>query len=183
MNFSGRRCTLWLVTLALGMVSATGCGYTLVGRASNIPDDIHNIYVSPFENRTPRSQVEQVLTRAVTDELVTRPRFSVVSAQSEADAELRGVVVGFVTNPVGFAADGRATEYEITLTAQVVFQRVDTSKPEGGDVIWRNDRYTFRQSYDVSLDAADYFNREDEAIEDLSKRFSETMVTDLLEGF
>ena len=68
-----------LAGLAAGLWTG-GCGYSLVGRAANIPEDIRRVYVSTFENRTSRSQVEQLLTRAIVDELVTRQRFEVLTS-------------------------------------------------------------------------------------------------------
>ena len=77
-----------------------------------------------------------------------------------------------------FDNSGRATEYEIAITAQVKFQRVGSE-----DVIWSNDRYVFRQSYPVEDIEAGFLDLEDEAIEEAAERFAETMVSDLLEGF
>lgn len=155
-----------------------GCGYALVGRGSNIPEDIKEVYVRPFENRTQRAQVEQALTRALAEEMVNRQRFAVVASEEGADAELSGAVVGFGATPVTFDATGRATAYEIAITAQMSFKRVGSD-----DVLWSNDRYVFRESYPIDADEAAYFDREDEAIEEAAKKFAETAVSDLLEGF
>lgn len=161
---------------ALSLLS--GCGYALVGRGSNIPEDIREVYIRPLENQTQRSQVEQILTRAIADEMVTRQRFAVVSSPDEADAEVSGAVVGYGATPVTFDEDGRAREYEISLTARIAFKRLDSDK-----VIWSNDRYTFRESYPINATNEDYFDQEDEAIEEAAERFAETVVSDLLEGF
>ena len=127
---------------ALALVLA-GCGYALVGRGSNIPADVKSVYLQPLANRTQRAQVEQSLTRAIADELVTRQRFAVVGSESEANAEILGAVTGFGVTPVTFDAQGRATAYEIAITAQITFKRVGTE----GAVIWKSDRYTFRENY------------------------------------
>ena len=170
-----------LLSGALGalILALSGCGYALVGRGSNIPSDIRSVYLQPLENRTQRSQVEQALTRAVADELVTRQRFAVVGSETEATAEILGAVTGFGVTPVTFDQEGRATEYEIAITAQITFKRVG----QEGAVLWKSDRYTFRENYPVDPSSAEYFDREDQAIEVASKRFAETLVTNLLEGF
>lgn len=165
--------------LLLTLTGLTGCGYALVGRASsNVPPDVKSVYIRPLENRTQRSQVEQALTRSIADEMVTRNRFSVLGTTEGADAELSGAVTGFDVRPVTFDASGRATQYEILIVAQIAFKRLGTDK-----VIWSNDKYQFRQSYELEATGAAYFDREDEAIEEAAKRFAETMVSDLLEGF
>ena len=165
--------------LGLVLVTLTGCGYALVGRATtNIPADVREVYIRPLENRTQRTQVEQALTRAIADEMVNRNRFSVLGAPEGADAELSGAVVGFDVRPVTFDSSGRATQYEIIVIAQIAFKRLGTD-----DVIWSNDRYVFRESYEIQATETEYFDREDEAIEQAAGRFAETMVSDLLEGF
>jgi outer membrane lipopolysaccharide assembly protein LptE/RlpB len=163
---------------ALLLLALSGCGYALVGRGSNVPEDVREVYLQPFENRTQRTQVEQFLTRALADELVTRQRFAVVGGTEGADAVISGSVVGFDAIPVTFDPTGRATEYEIAITAQIAFKRTGSE-----EVLWSTDRYTFRESYPINPADADYFDREDEAIEDASRRMAETVVSDLLEGF
>jgi outer membrane lipopolysaccharide assembly protein LptE/RlpB len=156
-----------------------GCGYGLVGRGSNIPPDIKSVYLQPLENRTPRTQVEQFLTRAIADELVTRHRFSVVSSPTGADAEISGSVVSFGATPVTFDNTGRATAYEISIIAQVLFKRLDKEQ----HVLWKNDRYLFRESYPVQVTGTGYVDLENTALDTASKKFAQTMVSDLLEGF
>lgn len=168
-----------VLALVLLAAALAGCGYALVGRASNLPADVQEVFIRPLENRTPRTQVEQFLTTAITDELVTRQRFTMVGSAGEADAELAGSVTGFAVTPVTFDAQGRATEYEIAITARVAFQRTSEEKA----VLWSNDRYVFRESYPVQVSAAGYFDQEDTAIREAARRFAETMVSDLLEGF
>lgn len=166
-------------SLAALLLALSGCGYALVGRGSTIPADVKSVYLQPLANRTQRSQVEQALTRAIADELVTRQRFAVVGSESEATAEIQGAVTGFGVTPVTFDTEGRATEYQISITAQITFKRVGAE----GAVLWKSDRYTFSENYPVDPSATEYFDREDQAIETASKRFAETLVTNLLEGF
>lgn len=171
-----RRCAGALLMGAF-LLTLSGCGYALVGRGSNLPADIKNVYLRPLENRTPRSQVEQALTRAIAEELVQRQRFAVIGSPEGADAELSGAVVFYGATPVTFDPSGRATEYEIALTAQIAFKRSGQEQP-----IWSNDRYTFRETYEIAANQ-NYVDLEDEAIERAAERFAETMVSDLLEGF
>ncbi len=160
------------------LVAVSGCGYTLVGTASNIPEHIETVYLEPFENTTQRVQVEQILTQAVADELVKRSRLTVVSVAEEADSLVRGVVTGLVTTPVTFDAEGRATEYLISITVKVAFiERISD------EAIWKNDRYLFRENFDSDPSALTFFDRERIALEQVSASFARTLVSDLLEGF
>jgi len=172
------------LTLAvmLGAAMLNGCGYALVGRASNIPEDIKKIYVQPLENATARSQVEQILTRAISDELLTRRRYETVNSAAESDAVLSGTVLSFTVRPVTFDPDGLATSFEIMISADMKFQRRPTGDEEA-ETLWSNSRYSFRQDYPLEEAETAYFDRENIAIESTSKDFARTLVTDLLEGF
>jgi len=163
---------------ALALCCLTGCGYALVGRASNIPPEVKSVFLKPFENSTSRVNVDQILTRAVADELVTRQRFAIAAGEEGSDAELTGTVTGFSVQPVSFDADRRGTEFEISITASVAMRQLHPER-----VLWQNDRYQFRDSYQLEASELGFLDRETPAIEAAAKKFAETMVTDLLEGF
>ena len=167
-----------LVVVMLLSTALGGCGYALVGRASNLPEDVRNIYIEPLVNNTARLQVDQFLSQAIADEFVTRQRFKVVSSRAEADALLSGTVTSFVVRPVAFGDEGRATEYEIIIGAKVVFKRRDSD-----EVIWQQDRYQFQEDYELEVSETDFFDRQNEAIEEVALKFAETLVIDILEGF
>lgn len=176
------QCVLSVILVA-GSSLLGGCGYTLAGRGNNIPEDIQKVFLASLENETSRSQVEQILTDAISNELVTRRRFEVVNSGSEADAVLKGKVLDFSVIPVTFDANGLANNFEITISADMVFQRVPGADGQEGEVIWKNARYLFREDYPLEEGDVAFFDRENLAIEETSIRFAETMVTDLLEGF
>jgi hypothetical protein len=50
-------------------------------------------------------------------------------------------------------------------------------------VLWQNDRYVYKESYEVEQDKQSYFDREKLAIQEAAGRFARTVVIDLLEGF
>jgi outer membrane lipopolysaccharide assembly protein LptE/RlpB len=167
-----------LVALSLVAGVLAGCGYALVGQGTNVPEDVREVYLSPFENRTQRQQVDQFVTEAIAEELVTRRRFDMVGDRAAADADLSGAVVGFGLTPITFDDQGRAISYEISITAQVLFRRVP-----GDEVLWRAENYLFRETYEVDLGEGGFLDLEEQALRDAAERFAETMVSDLLEGF
>lgn len=185
LSVSASTATRALVGLALllAALATSGCGYSLVGRSNNLPADVRKIYVASLENKTPRAQVEQILTQAILDELVKRRRFEVINNQAAADAVLRGKVMSFAVRPVTFDADGLANKFEISITADMQFER----PPQGGSneptVLWANSRYAFREDYPLTEGGLSYFDRENLAITETAETFAETLVTDLLEGF
>jgi outer membrane lipopolysaccharide assembly protein LptE/RlpB len=169
---------LSFMLLSLLLLPLAGCGYALVGRGTNIPENIQSIYLSPLENATRRSEVEQILTRALAEELVTRKRFTLVNESAQADAVLDGRVLLFEVSPTTFDEEGRSTEYQITITAAMTFR--DRAADQ---VLWQNDRYVYKENYEVEQDKQSYFDREKLAIEEAAGRFARTVVVDLLEGF
>ena len=164
--------------LLMCAVTLVGCGYALVGRGSNIPAEVRRVQLVPLVNGTPRSQVDQILTRALTSELVNRHRFEVLSAPEGADAVLTGKVSSFTLSPVTFDSEGRATEYEIAIVVSVEFKQVAPETP-----LYKNENYLFRSSYEVKASELGFQDRETPAIEATAKDFAESLVTDLLEGF
>ena len=168
----------WGVALVLLVLALSGCGYALVGRASNLPADITTMHVRAFENETSRIQVDQILTRAVIDELVTRKRYQLVGEDDGPDATISGRVVSFGVTPLTIDAEGRATEYQITIVTAVELR--DQLRDE---VIWSNDSYQFRETYPIDDVDEAFIEQETEALEEAAERFAETVVTDLLEGF
>lgn len=170
-----------LLPLLLAVPILGGCGYGLIGRTSNLPEDIERIYVEPLENRTTRTQVDLYLTQAIVNELVTRRRFEVVSGASSADAILKGALTSYVVRPVQFGADGRATDYQVIIRADMEFKRQGGSN----EVIWDRPQYLFRDDYELDINSEGaVFDPEDLIIQgDLAQRFAQSMVIDLLEGF
>lgn len=157
---------------------AGGCGYSLAGKANSLPPEVRSVFLQPIENRTQRSQVEQFIQRAIADELVRRQRLTLVSERTTADSLLSGVIVGLTVIPVTFDDQGRALRYEISILAELALKR---RVPEA--VLWSNDRYVFKDNYEIEVDERDYFDRETLVIRRVAEKFAETAVTDILEGF
>lgn len=173
-----RICSCAFLVPVLLLIVAAGCGYGLVGRTSNLPEDVRAIFVETLKNQTTRAQIDQILTQAITSEFVTRQRFEVVSDRGSADAVLSGTVTSFRVRPVTFNAESRAREYEITIMARMELKRSGEDEP-----LWANPAYLFRESYELVLETGSFLDAEDEAMVDVAENFAETMVIDLLEGF
>ena len=176
LTFSGARVTTAVLLFAL----SAACGYHLVGTSSNLPARLQTLYVAPFINQTSRSEVDQRLTEQITQEWVRRGRFQLVASGDKADAVLSGTVKSAVVNPVQFDQQGRATEYQLTVIADV--QLVDRTG-ERPVVLWRDERFARNTAYPVDPLARDYFDREIEALDRLSRDFARDLVVTILEGY
>src|SRR5881392_4071116 len=103
---------------ALILFSSCG-GYGLVGRGNMLDPSIHTIEVPAFVNKTTRVELEQRVTQSVADEFVSRGRLRLVKTPAEADAILKGSIDSFGIFPIAFNQQGRATQYQVAITANI----------------------------------------------------------------
>src|SRR3954470_22240750 len=105
--------------IAIAALVFSSCGYSLVGRGNMLDPSIHTIQVPAFVNRTTRVELEQRVTQAVADEFVSRGRLRLVTVAKDADVILRGSIDSFGIFPIAFNAQGRATQCQISITANI----------------------------------------------------------------
>jgi outer membrane lipopolysaccharide assembly protein LptE/RlpB len=175
LNFAFTRRTLALAAA----LSLTGCGYHTAGKATKLPQAVHSIAVPTFVNQTHAYRVEQMLTSSVVRELRTRTRYDILlEAAPEADATLRGTVVGIGTSPVTYDAQtGRASSILVTVRMKVdLFDRQ-------GAVLYSNPSYTFREQYQVSREVSSFFEEDTPALERMAHEFARTLVSNILEQY
>lgn len=170
---------LQAVATAVTTLLLSGCGYALVGHSNFLDPAIRTIEVPSFVNRTTRVELEQRVTQAVAEEFVSRGRLKLVTTAGEADVIMRGSIDSFGIYPVGFNQQGRATQYQISITAKI--ELVDHRHED--KVLWKNDQYRFTENYQIDITSTDAFDQESRAIREIAVRFAETLVTNLLEGF
>jgi hypothetical protein len=178
MKARGKAISMFL-TVLVSTVLLNGCGYALVGHSNFLDPSIKSIEVPSFVNRTTRVELEQRVTQAVASEFVSRGRLKLVTVPSEADVILRGSIDSFGIYPVGFNAQGLATQYQVSITAKI--ELVDHRHED--KVLWKNDQYRFTENYQNDITSTNSFDQETRAINEIAVRFAETLVTNLLEGF
>src|SRR5438045_2126921 len=147
------------------------CGYGLVGSGNSLDPKIHTISVPAFVNRTTRAELEQRVTQAVAEEFVSRGRLRLVTVPSDADTILRGSIDSFGIFPIAFNQQGRATQYQISITAKI--ELLDHRAED--KVLWKNDQYRFTENYQVNTESTDAFDQETRAINEIAVRFAESL--------
>jgi len=162
------------------LLALTGCGYHLVGTSTYLPPEVQSLYVEFFENRTARADMDQRVAEALNLEWVRRGRFQLVDHAEKADIVLGGTMTRLNVIPVAFDESGRAIEYQMTLLTEV---RLHDVREEDPILLWENKSFSRRTSYAVDEDAVDYFDRQREAMDELSKEYSRALVSAVLEGF
>jgi outer membrane lipopolysaccharide assembly protein LptE/RlpB len=160
----------------LGLAS---CGYHTAGHGDLLPPSLKTIAVPAFANATVRYKLTDRLPEAISRELLTRTRYRVVSNPQAADAVLHGTVITYTSYPTVFdPATGRASAAEIHLTLRVTLQERATGKE-----LFSRPSFEIRGSYEISLQAANYFEESDDALDRVSKMAARQVVTGILDGF
>jgi hypothetical protein len=168
------------ILLALVFMSAgfTDC-YKPVTK-SGLPSDIKTVAVPAFqfEGRALRYRVETRFTDAVTREIIRRGNgLKVQSSRTGADAVLEGSVRDFAISGVLLDQEGRARVYEVTIVAAVTIRDLKTGK-----ILYDNQNFIFRDSFEFSSDPRSFFNEEDPAVDRMARAFAEATVSAFVNG-
>ena len=169
----------FLVLLVASLMIFTGCGYHTAGKAVRLPQNVRSVYVPTFTNRTQAYRVEQVLTAAVVQELRSRTNFQVVlSSTQPADATLIGIVNNVFTSPLTYDSQtGKTSSSLLQVFAKVSL--VDRS----GKMLWENPNYIYRSQYELSEDAASFFEEESPALQRIAHGFAQGLVSNIVEAY
>jgi outer membrane lipopolysaccharide assembly protein LptE/RlpB len=169
---------MWAVAL-LALLSNPGCGYHTAGHGAQLPENVRSIAIPAFKNETLTYHIEEMLTGSVVREFNTRTHYHVLNdTGNDPDATLSGTVLSTVASPLTYdTATGRAASVLV-----VVSMRVKLTD-RGGNVLYQNPSYLFREQYEVSQDLSSFFEEDSPAFRRLSQDFARTLVSNILEGF
>ncbi len=167
------------VACLIVLLASLGCGYHTSGHAVRLPDDIHTLYVPMFDNTTQTFRVEQTMTAAVVQELRSRTNFRVVTSNDgTADATLKGTVNYTSNMPLTYdSVTGRISSSVITVMMKV------SLVSRSGKTLWENPSYLYREQYQVSRDAASFFDESNPAFLRMSNEFAKSLVSNMLEAY
>jgi outer membrane lipopolysaccharide assembly protein LptE/RlpB len=161
-------------------VALTGCGYHVAGTANLLPG-VYTIAVPPWSNASIQFKLSDYLSEAVTRELITRTRYSVVSDPAKADAVLSGAVANMISSASVVdstgAQAGRSTAGQMVVYLQV--RLID----KNGKVLFNRPNLEFRERYEISIDPKQYFDESQPAMQRLSRDVARTVVSAILENF
>jgi hypothetical protein len=169
----------------LAVASLGGCGYSLVGRGVTTDPSIKRVGVPLFKDRTGKLGLDQKITQKVSEELLRRGHFDVVPQATGVDALVDGEIISYIVTPIGFGdvPSGTGTNTQASRYAVSVGARVRYAKPGQTEPIWQNENFTFRDEYDVGDNPANFFDREDQAMDRLATSFAKNLVAAMLEAF
>jgi hypothetical protein len=175
------------IPVVVSGAAMAGCGYSLAGRGSFLPEYIRTIGIPLFLNRTQFVTVEQLFTEKIRVEFQSRGRYAVQPSEAGADGVVRGDITSISAAPAGFTGDQLATRYRFTVTVGVKFDDATQKK-----TLWENPALSFSDEYELQsrsglgvggADSVEFLDRERAAIERLSTDFARSVVSAILEAF
>ena len=161
------------VVVYLLLIVLSGCGYRLATKNLGAGEG-RTVGVPTFANKTTTYRIEQRMTEAVRQELVRRTRFKVVPDTS-GDLVMTGEVLNYSAVPVIFNQQGRGSAYTI-----IVDLRVHLTDTKTGKVVFQNDRWTFREVFELSQTSAEFVPEDPAALDRLSRRFASSLVASVM---
>ena len=174
-----------IAALVLAGIASTssGCGYTLAGRGSFLPEHIRTIGVPAFVNKTTVFNLETLLTQKVRSEFIGRGKYKVLPDATGVDAVLVGEISSTSLVPMSFTQSQLASRYAFTVSTRVELRDLRENK-----TLWENPSLIFRQEYEAqsganATDAAAFFGHDINALERMSSDFARTIVSAILEAF
>lgn len=148
---------------------------------TGLPSRIKTIAVPVFQSeaRGVRYRLETRFTDAVTKEIIKRGKGLKVQGSLEgADAVVEGNIRDFNFSGVLLDRNGRARVYEVTVVGAVTVRDLSENQ-----VLYDNQNFVFRDSFEFSDDPRSYFNEEDPAVERMARAFAESVVSTIVNGF
>lgn len=183
-----RRELLRVAPLGGASLVMAGCGYSLAGRGSFLPDYIQSLGIPMFGNRTPYSPLEQIFTEKVRVEFQGRGRYQVVPNDTGVDGVVRGEIMNIGAAPAGFNPSQQASRYRFTVVVSVSFADARQKK-----TLWENPSLSFSDEYELasassanlaaSGGAGAFIDQERAAVDRLSTDFARSVVSAILEAF
>jgi hypothetical protein len=167
-----------LISASLLLSGYTDCYKPVTN--SGLPKHIKTVAVPAFqmEPRGLRYRVNTRFTDAVTREILRRGNgLKVQSAITGADAVLEGTIRDFTFSGVLLDNDGRARVYEVTIVTAVTIRDLKENK-----ILYDNQNFVFRDSFEFSSDPRSFFNEEDPAVERMARAFAESAVSAFING-
>ena len=147
---------------------------------SGLPKHIRKVAVPAFqfEAKGLRYRVESRFTEAVIREVIRRGGGLKVQGNIEgADAVIEGNIRDFGFSGVLLDRQGRARVYEVTIVCAVTIRDLRERK-----VLYDNQNFTFRDSFEFSEDPRSFFNEEDPAVDRIARAFAESVVSAFVNG-
>ena len=164
----------WVVPL-LAVAVLAGCGYSL--RAS-LPAGVKTVHIPVLVNRTQEPGIEDFVTQALTEAVVTSGLVKIARSAAEADAMLEGSIVEYTITSLAFDRSSNVTQYRLQIALSLTLRN-----RQKNEVIWTQDRIADRADLPVSGAVTQTLNREDAALRRAAVDVARAIVSLAFQGF
>ena len=167
-----------IILIFLSVTGFTDCYKPVTN--SGLPKNIKIVAVPAFqfEAKGMRYRVDSRFTEAVTSEIIRRGNgLKVQGTRTGADAVVEGTIRDFSFGGVLLDRDGRARVYEVTIVGSVTIRDLKQNK-----ILYDNQNFVFRDSFEFSEDPRSFFNEEDPAVDRMARAFAESVVSAVVNG-
>lgn len=147
---------------------------------SGLPKNIRTVAVPAFqfEAKALRYRLASRFTTAVTREIIRRGNgLKVQGTRAGADAVVEGTIRDFTFSGVLLDRQGRARVYEVTIVSAVTIRDLKENS-----ILYDNQNFIFRDSFEFTDDPRSFFNEEDPAVERMAQAFAESVVSAFVNG-
>ncbi len=148
----------------------SGCGYTT--KAYFLPSSIKGVNIQTFKNNTDEPNLENELKTKLVSVFQDDGHLRIASSD-EADAYLRGEIIGYTRQAMRYASDEAVQEYRLIISVNFEFIERSSGKP-----IVKANNFSGNASYYLSGAAAKSETRaRAEALDNLSRLMLNKIIT------
>jgi outer membrane lipopolysaccharide assembly protein LptE/RlpB len=163
----------------MGGAVLSGCGYHVAGKAELMPKNIHTIFIEPFHTGIPRADIPRLLSADLARELLSRTHYKLAPDRQQADAVLAGAITNFMSfSTTADPVTGRSTGAQAILQMNIYLTDRATGKS-----LYQSTGYEFRERYEISENAATYFDESGTAVQRVTRDAARSIVSTILENF
>ena len=165
-----------LVALFLSAMFLFSCAGPYTPSPQIMPANIKKIAVRPFTNNTSHYGLEEKLTLAVSNELISDGRLAVVRDEKDADGILVGEINKYILQPLTYDSNLVTTQYKLWILLNVYF--IDKNN---NVTLWSEPNM---EGLGVFFDASQPGGKtEEEAREEVWENLSKDIVKRTIDGF
>jgi outer membrane lipopolysaccharide assembly protein LptE/RlpB len=159
------------------LLSLLGCGYHFPGTGGALPGDVKNVYLPLFVNRSSEPQLENLLGNELSRVFSRNANIELVEDQQQAEAILEGTISAYGSRALSYDKNDDISEYRATMTLNVKLRQLSD-----GRLLWQGD-VSWADEYQAADDKSVQEDLEREAIEEISLRISEELLSRMLDDF
>ncbi|MBN1253677.1 MAG: hypothetical protein JXA50_00170 [Deltaproteobacteria bacterium] len=166
-----------LIVITILISTPLGCGYKLMGRGGEFPDEITSLAIGPLENKTKEANLSAIFVSALRREFIYRHEVKIVSEQ-KAEATLQGTITSITVRSLAYDEEARVSEYRATVTLDLLLVH-----RENNEIIWQGNDITGSEEYFASSDVMVEEGRKNAAIRVIADDLAETIYIKIKERF